>query len=197
MADLDAPQGSRAIKGIYKVEGDKLFWCFPMQGPGDKDAPRPTAFDSKQGMLLVLRRAGADEAKAPAPPPPSPMGDRPGDTNLKVIALALQNNHDSFGKYPAAIYDPAGKPLLSWRVAILPFIEQIELYQKFDLTKPWDDPHNKKLSAEMPRSFSSCRDRKRQDRQDPLSRTHGAKAPCSSCGRPRTARPIPARCCRS
>src|ERR1019366_4800834 len=46
--------------------------------------------------------------------------------------------------------DPDGKPLLSWRVAILPYIDQTPLYQQFDLTQAWDSPHNKKLIAKMP-----------------------------------------------
>src|SRR5262249_52547325 len=42
--------------------------------------------------------------------------------NLKQIALAFHNYHDAFGAFPAnAIYGKDGKPLLSWRVAILPF----------------------------------------------------------------------------
>jgi hypothetical protein len=43
-----------------------------------------------------------------------------------------------------------GKPLLSWRVAILPYIEQNNLYKKFKLDEPWDSPHNKPLLEEMP-----------------------------------------------
>ena len=49
-----------------------------------------------------------------------------------------------------AITDKDGKPLLSWRVAILPYIEQQELYNKFKLDEPWDSPHNKALIKEMP-----------------------------------------------
>ena len=49
-----------------------------------------------------------------------------------------------------AITDKDGKPLLSWRVAILPYIEQQGLYKKFKLDEPWDSPHNKALFKEMP-----------------------------------------------
>src|SRR5262249_18297703 len=42
------------------------------------------------------------------------------------------------------------KPLLSWRVKILPFLEQNDLYREFRLDEPWDSEHNKKLIAKMP-----------------------------------------------
>ena len=71
--------------------------------------------------------------------------------NLKQIALAMHNYHAVEQRVPApAIMDGKGKPLLSWRVAILPYIEQQELYDKFKLDEPWDSPHNKALLKEMP-----------------------------------------------
>jgi hypothetical protein len=70
--------------------------------------------------------------------------------NLKQIALALHNYHDTYGVFPAAaICDKKGKPLLSWRVAILPFIEQNNLYNQFHLDEPWDSKHNKPLSETL------------------------------------------------
>ena len=44
---------------------------------------------------------------------------------------------------------------LSWRVQILPYIEEVELYQRFRLNEPWDSPHNIKLLDEMPDVFSA------------------------------------------
>jgi hypothetical protein len=71
--------------------------------------------------------------------------------NLKQMALALHNYHDTHGNFPAhASYDKQGNPLLSWRVHILPFIEQNALYQEFHLDEPWDSAHNKKLIARLP-----------------------------------------------
>jgi prepilin-type processing-associated H-X9-DG protein len=67
--------------------------------------------------------------------------------NLKQIGLALHNYHDIYGVLPAAaIVDKKGKPLLSWRVAILPYIEQETLYKQFHLDEPWDSPHNLALA---------------------------------------------------
>jgi prepilin-type processing-associated H-X9-DG protein len=71
--------------------------------------------------------------------------------NLRQMAIAMHNYHDTYKGLPsAAICDKAGKPLLSWRVAILPYIEQDHLYRQFKLDEPWDSPHNKKLIALMP-----------------------------------------------
>jgi prepilin-type processing-associated H-X9-DG protein len=71
--------------------------------------------------------------------------------NLKQIALAFHNYHDTNGAFPqAALYDKDGKATLSWRVLILPYIEQDNLYQQFKLDEPWDSKHNKKLLAKIP-----------------------------------------------
>ena len=70
--------------------------------------------------------------------------------NLKMIGIACQNHHDVFRRFPTSTYDKDGKPLLSWRVHILPFVEAQALYQQFHLDEPWDSDHNKKLIAQMP-----------------------------------------------
>jgi prepilin-type processing-associated H-X9-DG protein len=75
--------------------------------------------------------------------------------NLKQIGLALHNYNMRNRGFPrAAISTKQGKPLLSWRVAILPYINQQELYNKFKLNEPWDSPNNKALLKEMPSSYS-------------------------------------------
>jgi hypothetical protein len=75
--------------------------------------------------------------------------------NLKQIGLAMHNYHDTKGTLPpAAICDKNGQPLLSWRVALLPFIEQQELFNKFKLDEPWDSENNKKLIPLMPKTYN-------------------------------------------
>ncbi len=56
---------------------------------------------------------------------------------------------------PASLTDPNGRPLLSWRVAILPYLgpEAAELYKQFRLNEPWNSPHNRPLVARMPKVF--------------------------------------------
>jgi RNA polymerase sigma factor (sigma-70 family) len=73
--------------------------------------------------------------------------------NLRQITIAFHNYSDTYGYLPHDIRDKSGKPLLSWRVAILPFIEQNALYQQFKLDEPWDSEHNLKLLAQMPPAY--------------------------------------------
>jgi hypothetical protein len=66
--------------------------------------------------------------------------------NLKQIVLALHNHHDVYMAFPPLYtVDKNGKPLHSWRVLILPFIEQNELYKKIRLDEPWDSEYNKQF----------------------------------------------------
>ncbi len=75
--------------------------------------------------------------------------------NLKQMVLAMHNYHSTFNTFPAAaIAGKDGKPLLSWRVAILPYIEQDALYRQFHLDESWDSPNNKALIAQMPKIYT-------------------------------------------
>ena len=76
--------------------------------------------------------------------------------NLKQIGLALHNYHSTFDSFPPAYTtSKEGKPLLSWRVLILPYLEAKPLYDQFHLDEPWDGPHNKPLLDRMPETFRS------------------------------------------
>jgi prepilin-type processing-associated H-X9-DG protein len=77
--------------------------------------------------------------------------------NLEDLASAM---HDYEGVHkhlpPAAFSEPEGKRLLSWRVAILPYLndpEASDLYREFKLDEPWDSDHNKQLLTRMPDIF--------------------------------------------
>ncbi len=75
--------------------------------------------------------------------------------NEKLLALGLHNYESVNGTFPPpAILDRAGKPLLSWRVTILPYIDQQALYNEFHLDEPWDSDHNKNLIARMPKTYT-------------------------------------------
>jgi hypothetical protein len=67
----------------------------------------------------------------------------------------LVDYNDKHGRLPpAVVYGKDGKPLHSWRVLILPFIEEEELYRQFRLDEPWDSPHNRKLLSRMPPAYA-------------------------------------------
>ncbi len=77
------------------------------------------------------------------------QGDR-----LAKLGLAMLEHHRKTGRLPArAITGPDGKPLLSWRVALLPYLGEKELYKQFHLDEPWDSDHNRPLIARMPAVF--------------------------------------------
>ena len=74
--------------------------------------------------------------------------------NLKQIGIALHNYAEVHGALPpAAVCDKTGKPVLSWRVLILPYLEQNNLYKEFKLDEPWDSEHNKKLIVKIPKTY--------------------------------------------
>ncbi|MDY3559266.1 sigma-70 family RNA polymerase sigma factor [Gemmata sp. JC673] len=70
--------------------------------------------------------------------------------NLKQIMLAIHSYETVYGHFPNDVTDKNGKALLSWRVALLPYIEQNDLYKRFKLDEPWDSDTNKPLLAQMP-----------------------------------------------
>ena len=76
--------------------------------------------------------------------------------NMKQILLAMQIHVSEKGTFPSrAIFDKQGKPLLSWRVAMLPYLDQKALYDQFHLDEAWDSPHNRPLVAAMPKIYQN------------------------------------------
>ncbi len=66
--------------------------------------------------------------------------------NLKQIGLALKQYERRYGCLPPAyVADAEGKPMHSWRVLLLPFLEYDELYRQYSFDEPWDGPNNSKL----------------------------------------------------
>jgi hypothetical protein len=66
----------------------------------------------------------------------------------------MHNYHDVYKGFPAAyIADEDGKPLHSWRVALLPFLERADLYERYNFNEPWDSPNNLQVAQQMPEVF--------------------------------------------
>ncbi len=76
---------------------------------------------------------------------------------LKQILLAMHNYADTHKALPPREEDrdEQGRPYLSWRVHLLPFLDQTELYQQFRLDEPWDSPHNEPLIEKIPNVYNS------------------------------------------
>ncbi len=75
--------------------------------------------------------------------------------NLKQIGVAMYDHYRVHGTFPPAFStSPDGKPLLSWRVRLLPFLGQKALYDEFHKDEPWDSEHNQTLISRMPAVYT-------------------------------------------
>lgn len=81
------------------------------------------------------------------------------EKNLKEIAHAMHehNDDDDHLVLPMNYGAKEGKPRLSWRVAILPYLGEQKLFKEFKLDQPWDSESNKKLIERMPKVFVPVR----------------------------------------
>ncbi len=123
--------------------------------------------------------AGTSSNDIPAPPTPGRIESSvwsPAElaaaraearNDLRQLGIGLHAFEDINGYFPVGFLDSSGKKLgLSWRVQILPFIEEGELYKEFKLDEPWDSEHNKKLIRRMPKHFAL------KSMSDPRGYTH-------------------------
>src|SRR5262249_4943269 len=131
--------------GLRKTQGQAKATVLLMQARAVTDL---AAMAGKNKELLKARNA--DEAFVAA------KNRRRSAMNLREIGVAL-HNFEAVHRHsrPAALCDAQAKPCLSGRVAILPYIEQGALYQRFKLDEPWDSEHNKKLIAHMPKLYAA------------------------------------------
>ncbi len=74
--------------------------------------------------------------------------------NLKEIGLAMHTYHEVYGSFPPAyIADENGQPMHSWRVLILPYMDEEALYEQYDFDERWDGPNNSRLAGLMPDAY--------------------------------------------
>ncbi|HEV3438814.1 MAG TPA: DUF1559 domain-containing protein [Gemmata sp.] len=104
------------------------------------------------GSLFALPAIGGDD-----PPAITKRDLKTSENNLKQIGLSFHNFESAYAYLPGDILDKDGKPLLSWRVAILPYLEEITLYNEFKMDEPWDSANNKKLIEKMPKTYAPVR----------------------------------------
>jgi hypothetical protein len=96
---------------------------------------------------------------------PAPAADAPTKAELELasnylqqIGIAFHNLADTADMtFTDDLTDKDGRPLLSWRVALLPYLEEENLYKEFKLDEPWDSEHNKKLIPKMPKVYAPVR----------------------------------------
>ena len=136
---LKPKQSGKTVSLAWKQSGDTLIKSLdlPLKQRGGRvgGAGRPPAF----GPVDRVRGAAAAATAL---------------NNFKQLTLAFYNYNDVMGHIPQpAIMSQNGQPLLSWRVAILPYIEQDALYRQFHLNEPWNSAHNRTLLSKMPKTF--------------------------------------------
>ena len=152
----DLPEAIAGLFGIGMIkEYEDLLTNFPLERrsstlqaslalPGSSSIYNPAT----AGMLTALLLPAVQKVREAA--------NRAKDSNnLKHMAIGMLHYHDVNDRFPAAaICSKDGKPLLSWRVALLPYIDEDKLYKQFKLDEPWDSPHNKALLPKMPKVYA-------------------------------------------
>lgn len=165
MALFNFQPNTNVWRGIYKTENGLLhLYAERKAGFAEEGGRRfdPFDFNSPIGVTLILKPEGAPLTLTQE----RDLRERQerldaikrsliAVNNLKQIGLAMHYYNETYqGFPPAAVCDKkTGRPLLSWRVAILPYIEQESLYKQFKLDEPWDSEHNLKLAKAMPKTY--------------------------------------------
>ncbi len=114
-----------------------------------------TRHQDKNGTLLRLADLVWTRSKTPASPAQF-SGIR---TNLSQINKALNDYEADHEMFPPSAIQTEGNPPHSWRVAILPYLGEQELYDSYHFDEPWDSEHNRTLLARMPKVYRSPLDK--------------------------------------
>ena len=114
-----------------KTQGQNITWNVPVEA----------ALKSGSSEVLSAALLQADELSA--------------RRQLRALALAIFNHDSAMKRLPSPLSGLDGKAprKLSWRVDLLPFLDEQELYQQFHLDEAWDSPHNRSLIPHMPNVF--------------------------------------------
>ena len=112
------------------------------------DFKRPEMLDTAGPQIATALRQSVMDARAAARRAQQL-------NNMKQICIAMLMYEQIHRSFPPAAIEKDGKPLLSWRVAILPYVGEDSLYKQFHLDEPWDSPHNREVAKKMPLIFQS------------------------------------------
>lgn len=146
---LKSPFGRLAIQTAFRgEEADQAMKMFSDQFGMSIDEVEQCAILFSERNIAAIN--GIDLPSVGGPTPASATRIK---NNLKQLALATHNFHDVYNRFPG--FTPPGKGKLSWRVHILPYMEELALYEKFDLDEDWDSETNKPLIDQMPEIFKT------------------------------------------
>jgi prepilin-type processing-associated H-X9-DG protein len=77
-------------------------------------------------------------------------------SGFKMEGMAIHNYHDMHKAFPPAyLADEHGKPMHSWRVLLMPYLESRNFYERYRFDEPWDSPHNSTLAERPDLGFCS------------------------------------------
>ncbi len=147
---MPGPAAERAAVGQIHVIGKELFERLEIKEQGsfvdlqtqsEKFGPKAIATLILPAILKMRQEAERSVST----------------NNLKQIALAMNNYESTYGHFPQAVVvmGPDGKTPHSWRVELLPYLEQNELFKAYKMDEPWDSPNNKKVLEKMPNVFNA------------------------------------------
>lgn len=141
----DSPTGAAMLAYIDRLGVEILGMLKPKRSDARliyevKDFQDASVIGSLTAMLLPAIQASRVAA-----------GRAQSANNLKQLGLALHNFESAYKTFPAtAGLDDEGEPMVSWRVAVLPFLGENALFNEFNLEEPWDSEHNLALLERMP-----------------------------------------------
>ena len=145
----DEDPASRGMKLYLERIATEIVDSFSPKVEGDTVTVEVRGQLSQTGVLIAVLLPAVQSAREAARRAQSL-------NNLKQLGLAMWNYHETHKSFPPpASVDEDGNPLLSWRVHILPYLNEVELYYKFRLDEPWDSEHNLQLLDKMPVVFAN------------------------------------------
>jgi len=157
---LDIKTDAWVMRAIYRFDGDKLIVA---GGSPSWDTERPVDFAAARRGKFVWTMERVPPAKNPSPPDVWAVKTaemkrarlRCGGQVERLVRAMHHYEKDHGNLPPPALTDRSGKALLSWRVALLPYLGEKDLYDQFHLDEAWDSPHNRRLLARIPSAYAS------------------------------------------
>lgn len=141
------------ISGLFWAAAVFVFWGY-VYLPTASSSPMRRFVKAVVAILVLLLIVVMLLSTQRAARTPSRMSWH--NNQMKQLQVAMLSYATMNGTLPPAyLADADGKPMHSWRVLILPYIEEQELYDKYDFDEPWNGPNNSKLKSQMPQIYIS------------------------------------------
>jgi hypothetical protein len=136
--------------GVARGEVDSLFKQLSINVDQHDAGPNRVAYAATGAKLDTLLRDLSGKLSGSAQ-------SQQAANDMKRLSIAFHNFEAKYGGFvPRMTVSPDGKPLLSWRVHLLPFFGYSDLYEQFHLDEPWDSPHNIELVEQIPLTYQSA-----------------------------------------